>query len=109
MRTREKATRAGISDFELGLWRLFFDIRVIATLGLGVIAVLPAAGLRAVVAVYALGVAVPIQVALREAVTRLRFAPWWIPALDAAVLAVAISLEPRIGPLAAILLLGSAS
>lgn len=84
-------------------------MRVVALVGLGVIAALPAANLDAVIAVYVLAVGVPLNIALRELVARFRFTPWWIPAVDAAMIALAIAIEPRVGPVAAILLLGSAS
>jgi len=98
-----------LADFDRGLWRLFFSIRVIGLSVLGLIALLPRIDVEPVIAILILGLAVPCNIALRELVGSMRYAPWWIPIIDAALGSLAIAIQPELGPIALIAMLGSTS
>ena len=99
----------GLAEFELGLWRLFFEIRVVGLGILGVIALVPAAGVDPIIGVFILGFSVPANAAMRELITRWRFIPWWMPIIDATLSAVAILIQPSLAPIALLVMLGSTS
>lgn len=101
--------KRGLADFDIGLWRLFFEIRIVGLGVLGVIAFVPAARVEPVIAVFILGFSVPANVVMRELVTRWRFVPWWMPIADAALCAVAIAIQPSVAPIALLVMLGSTS
>ena len=101
--------RRELADFERGLWRLFFEIRVVGLSALGIIALLPLANVEPVIAAFVLGAAVPANIAMREFVARLRYIPWWIPIIDAALSSIAIVIQPELAPIVLIVLLGSTS
>lgn len=99
----------GLAEFELGLWRLFFEVRVVGLGILGVIAIVPAAGVDPIIGVFILGFSVPANVAMRELITRWRFIPRWMPIIDATLSAVAILIQPSLAPIALLVMLGSTS
>ena len=101
--------RRELTGFERDLWRLFFDTRIIALALLGLISVLPAVHVDSIVSVFLLGLLVPGNLLMRELIGHLRSAPWWMPFVDSALGAVAISIQPDLGPIALIVLLGSTS
>ena len=102
--------RRELADFERGLWRLFFEIRIAGLSALGLIALFPASEVEAIIAVFVLGFAVPSNIAMRELVTRrLRFVPWWMPIVDAALSSTAIAIQPELAPIVLIVMLGSTS
>lgn len=101
--------RRELSDFDRRLWRLFFEIRIVGLGMLGLIALLPAAGVEPIIAVLVLGCVVPANIAMRQLMARIRRAPWWMPILDAALCAVAVSIQPSLGPIALLVMLGSTS
>ncbi|MEZ5243751.1 MAG: EAL domain-containing protein [Acidimicrobiales bacterium] len=102
-------SRRDLTDFERKLWRLFFEIRIVALGVLGVISLLPSVRVEPIISVFVIGLMVPGNVAMREMTSRLRTAPWWIPIVDSALGAVAISIQPELGPIALIVMLGSTS
>lgn len=101
--------RRELADFELDLWRLFFDIRIVSLSALGLIALTPLAAVDPIIAIFVIAVAVPTNVATRDLLTRLRFVPWWMPILDAALSAVAVAIQPSLAPVVLIVMLGSTS
>ena len=98
-----------LAEFERGLWRLFFEIRIVGLATLGLVALVPAANVEAIIALFILGFSVPANIAMRELVGRMRFAPWWMPIVDSALSATAIAIQPELGPIALIVMLGSTS
>lgn len=101
--------RRELVEFERDLWRLFFEIRVVGLGALGLIALLPAADVEPIIALFVLGFSVPANIVMRELIGRMRFAPWWIPIVDSMLSATAIAIQPELGPIALIVMLGSAS
>jgi diguanylate cyclase (GGDEF)-like protein len=108
-RVRVGIQRRRLAEFERGLWRLFFEIRIIGLGVLGLIALLPAADVEAIIALFILGFALPANIALRELVGRMRHMPWWIPIIDSGLSAIAIAIQPELAPIALIAMLGSTS
>lgn len=101
--------RRGLADFELGLWRLFFEIRIVALAGLGFVAFIPAADVEPVIALLVLGFTVPANVLMRELIIRWRFVPWWMPTVDAVFCALAIVIQPTLTPVVLLVMVGSIS
>ena len=101
--------RRELTEFERNLWRMFFDTRIIALSVLGVISLLPMAHVDAAVTVFLLAVLVPGNIAMRELIRRLKVAPWWMPVVDSFLAAMAIAIQPELGAIALIAMLGSAS
>ncbi|MEQ8840733.1 MAG: EAL domain-containing protein [Acidimicrobiales bacterium] len=101
--------RRPLASFERDLWRLFFEIRIVALALLGAVALIPAAAVDTAIAVFILGFSVPANVALRALMAHVRSAPWWLPIADAALSAAVISIQPELAPAALIVMLGSTS
>ncbi|MEM7142670.1 MAG: EAL domain-containing protein [Actinomycetota bacterium] len=99
----------GLADFELGLWRLFFEVRVLGLGVLGIISLVPAAGIEAIISVMILGLSVPANVVMRDLLSRWRFVPWWMPVVDGIFVALAIGIQPELTPIALLVMLGSTS
>ena len=96
-----------LDDLELRLWRHFFDVRVVGLLLLGLCTFLPFAMITPLLGLYTLGLCLPVNVVARELVTRRGSPLRAIPTLDAAMLAVAIVIEPAIVAVAGVLLVAS--
>lgn len=101
--------RRELADFDRNLWRLFFEIRIVGLSVLGLIALLPAVDVEPIIAVFILGFSVPFNIVFRELVGRMKFSPWWMPIIDAGLSAIAIAIQPELGPIALIAMLGSTS
>jgi diguanylate cyclase (GGDEF)-like protein/PAS domain S-box-containing protein len=106
---RPRIQRRELADFELGLWRLFFEIRILSLGALGVISLLPFTDVDLMVVLFVLGLAVPSNIAMRELLPRLRLVPWWMPFGDAVMGATAIAIQPELAPIVLIVMLGSSS
>ncbi len=106
---RPRIQRRELADFELGLWRLFFEIRILSLGALGLFSLLPFIEVDRIVVLFVLGLAVPTNIAMRELLPRLRFVPWWMPFGDAVMGATAIAIQPELAPIVLIVMLGSSS
>ncbi len=98
-----------VNDLELGVWRLFLRTRLIGLLLLGSIAMIPTIGVDPRIGIFTILVGVPSVLAELAILVKTRHAPWMTPAVDAALLAVAISIDPKIAPVVGLILMGSNS
>ncbi len=101
--------RNEVNDLELGLWRLFLRTRLIGLFLLGSVALIPAIGVDRRIGLFTILVGIPFVLGELGILVRTRRVPWMTPAIDAALLAVAISLDPQIAPVVGLILMGSNS
>ncbi len=98
-----------MSDLEFGLWRLFLRARLLGMVLLVAAVFVPLIGVDQRVGWFTLLVGVPINQAELAILTRTRRVPWLTPAIDAILLAVAISIDPTIAPVVGLFLMASSS
>jgi diguanylate cyclase (GGDEF)-like protein len=99
--------RRQLVEFERNLWRLFFEIRVVGLGLLGIVALVPAANVEPLIALFVLGFSVPANIAMRTLIGRMRYAPWWMPVVDALFGATAVAIQPELAPIVLIGMLSS--
>ncbi len=99
--------REEVSDLEYGLWRLFLRSRLTGLIMLAAAALIPAVGVDQRIVWFILAVGIPVNLIEMGVLVRTRTVPWFTPALDAAMLAVAISIDPVVAPVAGLILMAS--
>jgi len=101
--------REEVSDLEFGLWRLFLNSRLVGLAFLAAAAFVPMVGVDRRIAWFIVIIGIPINLAEMAILRRTRMVPWFTPALDAILLAVALSIDPMVAPVAGLILMASNS
>ncbi len=101
--------RQEVSDLEFGLWRLFLKSRFMGLIALAVAASIPMMGVDPRITWFIVFVGVPSNLLEMAVLIRTRKLPWYTPAIDAILLAIALSIDPTVAPVAGLILMASNS
>jgi len=101
--------REEVSDLEFGLWRLFLRSRLVGLVFLAAAAFVPMVGVDRRIAWFLVLVGLPFNLTEMAVLRHTRTVPWFTPALDAILLAVALSIDPIVAPVAGLILMASNS
>ncbi len=96
-------------EFERELWRLFFTVRCVGLVTLGVVSITPFVDIEPFITLVLLLVGLPINLVVRERVDLIRPHPWAIVLSDSVLLSLGVLIDPNTAAAAAVLLMASTS